>query len=214
MQTKKWPSRGVGFFSLPMTEEFCTMRRSVAAALLFGAVEKAISPWEVGCRPLFFMPMSSLSKSKQLERLVEDVLEPSTFEVVLVEYKKSGSQWVLRIFIDHPDGVTLDHCETVTHMISEKLDETEPIQGSYHIEVSSPGVDRPLVKPRDFQRFVTQRVQVKVRRAVEGLKSFTGTLESCREGVIEVTHENDRKTYRIPLADIARATLKPILNFC
>lgn len=158
--------------------------------------------------------MPSLSKSNQLERLIEDVLEPSPYEVVLVEFKKTGSDWVLRIFIDHTDGVTLDHCQTVTHLLSEKLAEADLIRGPHHIEVSSPGVDRPLVKAKDFQRFLGRRVRVKVRRTVEGLKSFTGSLDGYREGFIEVTHENDRKTYRIALEDITSATLKPILNFC
>ena len=156
--------------------------------------------------------MIAKSRQTQLQTLVEEILGPTEFEVVLVEYKKSGKEWVLRVLIDHPDGIMLDHCQTVSHMITDVLLEEDP-SGDYHIEVSSPGVDRPLVRPEDYRRFVAERVFVKTRTAIEGVKKFTGTLLSEAEQTIEVENEYDGKIYRIPLDAVTKATLKPILNF-
>ncbi len=131
-----------------------------------------------------------------------------------MEYGKTGKDWALRVLIDHPDGITLDHCQSVTLMIREMLEEEDPIkQEDYHIEISSPGVDRPLIKLKDYQRFLNERVYVKAHRAIEGAKQFTGELLFCSEEAIEISNEHDGQTYRIPLDEIAKATLKPILNF-
>ena len=155
----------------------------------------------------------STTIGKKLETLIERALEGTPFEVILVEYKPAGKDWVLRTFIDHPDGVTLDHCETVTHMISELPELDSLIDRRYHLEVSSPGVDRPLVKPADFQRFLQERVHVRTNRAIDQVKRFTGILCDADEDSIEILQENDQKRYRIAVGDIAKATLKPILKF-
>jgi len=131
-----------------------------------------------------------------------------------VEYKKEGPDWVLRALIDHPEGVTLDHCQTATNLIADALEQEDPAPGAdYRIEVSSPGVDRPLVKSSDFARFLDARVFVKARRAVDGRKSFTGRLTAATDDEIAIENEDDGKTYAIGTADIAKATLKPILKF-
>ena len=157
--------------------------------------------------------MAVETKSNQLNSIVEETLEGHTCEVVLTEFKKLGGEWVLRVYIDHPDGVTLKHCEEVSRLISEALELRDPVVHDYHIEVSSPGVDRPLVKPRDFQRFVNERVAVKLHAAIDGVKTVTGPLVSCSAECVEVVDEQSQKSHRISMGDIAKATLKPKLKF-
>ncbi len=157
--------------------------------------------------------MKENTKVKQLEVLLDKILKDTPFEIVMVEFKKTGPNWVLRVLIDHPDGVNLDRCATVSQMISAAFEEDDPISQSYHLEVSSPGIDRPLNKPSDYRRFIKERAYVKSRQLVDGRKSFTGPLLSCSEQDIEIRNESDGKIYKVPLSFIAKATLKPLLEF-
>lgn len=169
---------------------------------------------EVGYQPTFFLVcMKANSSSKQLHEKVALLLEGGPFELVDTEFKKEGSTWVLRVFIDHADGVTLDHCSTVTRKVLDMLEEDDPVALEYGIEVSSPGVDRPLVKAADFQRFLGERVFVKCHKSFDGAKSVTGVLEAADEGAVEVTSEENGNRVRIDLQHIAKATLKPILDY-
>ena len=171
-------------------------------------------PWGgVGFARFFFVPMTGLSKSRQLEKLVEESLAASEFEVVEICLKKAGQESVLFVTVDHENGVTLDHCGEVSRLLLDVIEENDPIEYEYRIEVSSPGVDRPLAKPADFSRFAGERVFVKFHRALEGHKTLTGTLGSLEPDVFVVANEEDERDYRFTLKDVARATLKPILNF-
>lgn len=157
--------------------------------------------------------MAEISKIKILQKLVEQTLANTAYEVVLVEYAKTGGDWVLRVYIDKEGGIGIDDCTAVTRMLSDNLDAEDPITGAYSLEVSSPGVDRALVKQSDFVRFAGERVFVKSHRAIDNLKQFTGPLVAVEEQFIEVRNEADERVYRVPIADIAKATLKPLLNF-
>ena len=157
--------------------------------------------------------MKASNTSDELDAMVRASLASTPFEVVAVEFRRSGKEWFLRIYIDHEDGVTHDHCETVTRLVSAALDEADPIEHAYLLEVSSPGVDRPLVRPQDFQRFQGERVQVKSYSPIAGRKVFTGVLVAGESEAIRVRIEDDGKEYDIPLESIAKATLKPVLNF-
>jgi len=174
----------------------------------------------IQCSPLewvethfFFAHMTGKTKIQLLTELIETSLEPTEFEVVLVEFQKAGGTWTLRVFIDHPEGVTLPHCQEVSHILNEMLEEKDPIQSEFNLEVSSPGVDRPLVKLSDYQRFLNERVFIKTHQPIDGSRKFTGELLACSEEAIEVKSESSGVTSRIPLDLIAKATLKPILNF-
>lgn len=153
------------------------------------------------------------SKIKQFESIVQNALADTGLEIVLIEYKREGQEWVLRVFIDHPDGINIDRCETATHRVADALEIDDPIATEYRIEVSSPGVDRPLTKLADFERFLSERVFVKTHKAFEGSKTFTGILKACTATSVCVVNEHDQKEYDIPFDLIAKATLKPILNF-
>jgi ribosome maturation factor RimP len=95
-----------------------------------------------------------------------------------VEYVKEAGNWYLRVYIDKPEGISISDCEAVSRPLSDALDEADPIEGSYTLEVSSAGMDRVLKKPAHFAAFLGNMVEVKLYRAREGKKNFTGTLKS------------------------------------
>jgi len=104
-----------------------------------------------------------------------------------VEYVKEAGSWFLRLYIDCPGGISIDHCEAVSRAVSDRLDELDPIEGSYTFEVSSAGADRALKKPEHFQAFLGTQVDVKLYRPVEGKKEFTGILEGYENGDVLLT---------------------------
>ena len=97
-----------------------------------------------------------------------------------VEYVKEAGEWFLRIYIDKEGGVSIEDCEAVSRPLSDKLDEADPIEGSYTFEVSSAGADRVLKKPEHFARFQGSEVEVRLYRARDGRKDFVGLLQSWR----------------------------------
>lgn len=118
---------------------------------------------------------------KIAEELVMPIIEKEEFELVDVEYKKEGSNWYLRIYIDKPGGITLDDCQKVSEQLSDKLDEVDPIKENYFLEVSSPGLDRPLKKESDFERFKGEIVEVKLYEPLNGNKGPRGRTIRIRE---------------------------------
>lgn len=104
-----------------------------------------------------------------------------------VEYIREAGTWFLRVYIDAPDGVNIDQCEAVSRPLSDALDEADPIEGSYVLEVGSAGADRALKKPAHFEAFLGSAVDVKLYRPRDGRKEFTGTLESYQDGDVTIT---------------------------
>ncbi len=148
-------------------------------------------------------------------QLVEPVLERDGYELVDVEWLREGPSWVLRVYVDRPGGPTIDDCQAVSRTIEAILDAEDLIEPSYHLEVSSPGLDRPLRKPADFERFAGQRAHVKTYGPVESTppgpgaaprKNWTGILRGFRDGAVEI--EVDGHLHRIPHAQIAKAHLE------
>ena len=138
--------------------------------------------------------MSSTIQADIEARLAET--EPDV-EVLLAEIV--GGRLV-RLFIDHPEGVTLDLCERVTHRLPD-------VNEKYALEVSSPGEDRPLTKPEHFRRFTGHRVRVRTREAIEGQRSFTGTLTAANDTRVRISAGAGE--VEIPLAGIRRSNLVP-----
>ena len=122
-----------------------------------------------------------------------------------VEYVKEAGEWFLRVYIDKEGGVSINDCEAVSRPLSDALDETDPIEGSYTLEVSSAGADRVLKKPEHFQRFLGTQVDVKLYRAREGSKELTGTLKGCEDG--DVTVELGGTEVRLEKKDVAQVRL-------
>ncbi|MDU4959864.1 MAG: ribosome maturation factor RimP [Sporomusaceae bacterium] len=120
---------------------------------------------------------------QEVERLVLPCLEDSGIELVDIEYVRERD-WFLRIYIDKPGGIGVDDCQWLSEQIGEKLDAADLIRDSYYLEVSSPGLDRPLKKERDFVRHAGQKVEVHTFAPVNGKKLLTGVLKGLVDGRI------------------------------
>lgn len=124
-------------------------------------------------------------------RLAEPVAEEFGVEIWDVRFEKEGASWYLRIFLDKDGGVTIDDCENVSRKLDKILDDADPISQSYILEVSSPGVERELVKPEHFTKFLGTEVQVRFIRPIEGVRDFTGVLQSFQDGRVTLLLEDD-----------------------
>ncbi|HEY3860144.1 MAG TPA: ribosome maturation factor RimP [Gammaproteobacteria bacterium] len=142
--------------------------------------------------------------------LLESPIGALGYEVVELEFHPQGRGGLLRVFIDKDGGVTVDDCELVSRQVSAVLDVEDPIPGAYTLEVSSPGLDRPLRAPKDFARFAGQQVRIDLSLPLEGRRRFAGTLKGCEAG--EVSIEVDGELHKLPLSGIAKARLVPDLE--
>ncbi len=141
----------------------------------------------------------------KIEELIKVKIEDKQFEFVDVEYVKEGKEWYLRIFIDKESGVSLDDCEIVSRKIGQILDETDIVKNSYILEVSSPGIERPLRREKDFERFIGSTVLVKTFEPIEGQKTLKGMLENFQNDTATIT--SGGKKYILTLDKIASANL-------
>ena len=134
--------------------------------------------------------MLGLSKREDFEQRTEEllipILEKYEFELVDVEYVKEAGTWYLRAYIDKPGGIAINDCEVVSRELSDLLDQKDFIDDSYILEVSSPGLGRPLKKERDFARSIGAEVEIRTYRMVEGRKEFTGVLEEYDLSLIHI----------------------------
>lgn len=133
-------------------------------------------------------------RKKEIEKLVfdisESIVENMEFDLIDVEYVKEGPHMYLRIFIDKPGGVTIDDCQNASKLISEKLDEKDPIKSNYFLEVSSPGLDRPLKETRDLEKALGKDVEISLYRTINGKKKYLGELKDFDNNEIEIESEN------------------------
>ena len=148
-----------------------------------------------------------LMTADELARLLEPTIDRLGYELADLEVKLGGRGGVVRIFIDHPDGIGLDDCEKVSLAVSALLDVEDPLPGQYNLEVSSPGLDRKLTKVDHFQRFEGETLKVSMRFPIDGRKRFRGTLVSSDDENIVV--EVDGESYSLPMATIDTARLVP-----
>ena len=153
------------------------------------------------------------SVAEHARRVLEPILARDGYELVDVEWVRGGGRWTLRLFIDREGGVNVDDCQLVSRTVEPVLDVEDFIEPAYDLEVSSPGLDRPLRKPEHFARDAGQRVQVKAYGPIPGTaagsaprKSWTGKLEGFRDGAVLV--DVDGALHRIPHDQIAKAHLE------
>ena len=139
--------------------------------------------------------------------LLEAPVQALGYELVELEFHPQGRGGLLRVYIDREGGVTVDDCEKVSRQVSAVLDVEDPIPGAYTLEVSSPGLDRPLRREADFVRFAGERAKLELLLPKDGRKRYTGTLKGCEAG--EVSIEVDGVVHKLPLGDIAKARLVP-----
>ena len=133
---------------------------------------------------------------QKAEALVSPIVEKYGFELVDVEYVKEGSSFYLRAYIDKPGGITVDDCETVSREFSDKLDEADFIEEAYIMEVSSPGLGRPLKKEKDFKRSIGKEVEIRTYRPIDREKEFYGILKAYDENSVTIDCEEKERTFQ------------------
>ena len=124
------------------------------------------------------------------EAILMPIVEEHGFELVDVEYVKEGGTWYLRAYIDKPGGINVDDCEVVSRRLSDILDEKDYIEEAYILEVSSPGLGRPLKKEKDFKRSLGEEVDVRTYRMIEKQKEFTGLLKDYDDATVTIEMED------------------------
>lgn len=146
--------------------------------------------------------------ASKIEEVAQRVAQPEGLEVVEVEVKGGGNQRLVRIAIDKPEGVTHADCELVSQQVGTILDIEDVVPGGrYTLEVSSPGVERKLVKPQDYQRFQGKKASITLREEIEGQRYWEGTLAGYEDSVITLDVKPD-KTIRFPFEQVLKAHLK------
>jgi len=138
-------------------------------------------------------------------QLAAPIVAENGCELWDVEYVREAGEWFLRVYIDKEGGVSINDCEAISRPMSDKLDEVDPIEGSYTFEVSSAGADRALKKPEHFEKMMGEQVEVRLYRAVEGRKSMVGELAGYENGDVTLTMPDGQHTF--PKADVAQVRL-------
>lgn len=146
-----------------------------------------------------------------VEELLQDFLKENNYELYNTEFVKEGRDWFLRVYIDkvtEEEGVYIntDDCEKVSRYLGEKLDQEDPIAQNYYLEVSSPGMDRPLLKEEHYQRYTGHMVEVKLYKGIDGTKNIEGILEGLQDGVVTIIDEKEKR-WELPLELISKTKL-------
>lgn len=144
--------------------------------------------------------------------MMSDFLAAEGYELYNIEFVKEGKDWFLRVYVDMASGegyIGTEDCEKVSRFLSEKLDEEDPIEQNYYLEVSSPGMDRPLLKKEHYERYVGSEVEIRLYKGKDGSKNIQGVLESIDGETVTVT-DHDNKKWELELSEIAKANLAVI----
>ena len=133
------------------------------------------------------------SYEKKAEALILPIINKNNYELVDIEFVREGSNWFLRAYVDKVGGFSVNDCEKVSREFSDLLDKEDFIEESYILEISSPGLGRPLKKDKDFERSIGEEVEVKLYKAFEEQKEFSGTLEAYDAQTVTLGFEDDTK---------------------
>lgn len=148
--------------------------------------------------------------SERLLQLLTPPLEQLGYEILQLDWRREGNEQVLCLWIDRAEGVNLDDCVTVNGVVEPLLDAADPIQGTYRLEISTPGVDRPLRTPGHFQRFLGERITVVLETSQYGHKRWTGNLQTVDDQGIVLQAEQG-PTLQLLFSEIRQAHLDPLL---
>jgi ribosome maturation factor RimP len=154
------------------------------------------------------MMVNKKNKGQQAEivrALIEPIVVYAGMELIDVEYGREPSGVILRLTIDKPGGVTVDDCSDISRLAGDLLDAKDSLQGPYNLEVSSPGINRPLKKKDDFERFAGQKVLIKTRELIDGRRNFKGILNGTRGNFIVISSE--KTIFNIPFELVTKARL-------
>lgn len=136
--------------------------------------------------------------------LIKETVESQGVTLWDVRFLKEGASWYLRVFIDKPEGIGIEDCTNVSHAIDPIIDEADPIDVSYFLEVCSPGTERELTRQSHFEACLGKKVKIKLYKAIDGVKELTGTLKSAAD---TVTIETEGGEYELSYKDISKARL-------
>lgn len=142
--------------------------------------------------------------AEKVYSLIKETVENEGVTLWDVRFLKEGASWYLRVFIDKAEGITIDDCTNVSHAIDPIIDEADPIDKAYFLEVCSPGIERELTRPFHYESVISQKIKVKLYKALDGKKEFTGILKSFGEN-ITIETENGEVVFN--LKDISKANL-------
>jgi len=151
--------------------------------------------------------LTATSIVSRVEPLARRAAQVAGCELLLVELCGAGHRSILRVTIDKPGGIAVADCQRVSGELSVILDVEDPMPASYELEVSSPGIDRPLVRPEDYQRFAGRRVRLKTFGPIDGQRNFRGRLEGLEGETVRLALE-DQRYVAIPLSQVAKARLE------
>ena len=151
--------------------------------------------------------MQRVDVTMAVENLVKPLVESEKMELVDVEYKMEQGSWVLRLYIDKPGGVTVDDCSDVSTELGMLLDVKDIITHAYNLEVSSPGLDRPLTKEKDFLKYTGKKVRIKTKQPISGRRNFSAILDGFSEGKIFL-FDSEGKKWEIPFDSVEKARLE------
>ena len=159
------------------------------------------------------MALANQVVAEKIALVAERLADPEGIEIVEVDLLGGGIHRVLRVTIDRLEGITHGDCEKISRALGDALDESDIIAGgSYTLEVTSPGVDRKLTKPKDFERFVGQKIKVALNQPVDGEKRYDGVLESFEGGVVTLAVKQGKakepRLVKIQFGQIDKANLK------
>ena len=150
-----------------------------------------------------------MARIDRLTELVASAVEPLGYELLGVEYLPQGHHSVLRIYIDSPDGITLDDSERASRQVSAVLDVDDPIKGQYSLEMSSPGLDRPLFTAEHFSQFIGHEVKLRLHSPLEGRRKFKALITNVEGDVIHLASSDSGEKWQISLEMIEKANLVP-----
>jgi ribosome maturation factor RimP len=157
--------------------------------------------------------MDAYETTSSLERMLRPVVEDGGYELVDLQLRSEGGRWVLRLLVDRPGGITLDECARLSRELSPHLDVADLLPFRYVLEVSSPGIRRPLKSPADFERFLGERIEVAALELVGGRKTFRGRNLGVDEQGNLTVEEAPEKRVVIAFGNVRRANLDPELKF-
>ena len=145
------------------------------------------------------------NSAERVYELIKDAVEAEGVRLWDVRFLKEGASWYLRVFIDKPEGISIDDCTNVSHAIDPIIDEADPIDVSYYLEVCPPGIERELTRSRHYEESLGKQVRLKLYRAYDGKKEITGTLENVTEENVTLVTEGNALT--VERKNISKANL-------
>jgi ribosome maturation factor RimP len=154
-----------------------------------------------------FLELGLSQLEQKLTEMLAAPVEALGFELVGIEFVRAGKHSTLRVYIDHPDGITVENCAEVSHQASAVLDVEDPITTEYNLEVSSPGMDRPLFKEQHYLDCVGEVLAIRLRMPLGDRRNFKGKLLSCEQG--NITVEVDGQHFQLAIANIEKGNLVP-----